>query len=89
MNDLPYPHSKIVEVAKCVIRNGHTGPYSTGESLAGAIAAGDMNALHDLGYRLPDAIDRLGARWISAVFSVEVAQAIWEYRLSREGKGNA
>lgn len=89
MSDLPHPHSKIVEVAKYVIRHGHTGPYSTGESLAGAIAAGDAKALRDLGYSFADAIDRIGEHWTRALLSAEVTHTIWEYKLSLQGRRNA
>lgn len=85
----PYPFSKILEVAQYVIRNGHTGPYSTGEALAGALAAGNEKVVREMGYSFESAVDQIGERWCKDVFSVRMAAEVFAYKRRRAERGNA
>lgn len=82
---LPYFYNTILSAAKLVIREGHTGPYSMGESLAGILAAGDAKALKEMGWDFDDAIDRVGREWCKAVFSHRMTRELWAYKLSLLG----
>lgn len=49
-------------------------PLSTGEALAGAIAAGNMRVLKDMGYSVPEALNRIGALWVAVLMSDRFAR---------------
>lgn len=66
----------VLRCVKYVVKNGHTGPLSTGESLAGALGAGNMKALAELGYTVPEALRRIGPSWVVILMSDEMCDEL-------------
>lgn len=64
-----YTFKHVLSCVRYVQKHGNSGPMSTGESIAGAIGAGNMKVLKDMGYTLPEALRRVGSEWVAVLMS--------------------
>lgn len=66
VGDATYRH--VMYCAKAM-RSRSGGELSTGERLTGAVANGKLHILKQMGYTLPEALNRIGASWVFVLMS--------------------